>query len=232
MASKNDYDTSIAGTNLWWLKAAVRFAMAMLLFSFIALAVDVIYVRRMWAPGTGVEHMESMIDFALGRPGNEAFTQACSEIVYWIYFKWNHIHEAVEQYAQGDVADTVMGRTYRNSLIIPFHDELAVAMYGAKLFGIRMANLVLALPLFALTCAVSVVDGLTERYIRKMGAGHESSTIYHRAKFYAFSLTPPFAGLIYLAAPYSIEPALIFIPTALFTGLLLRTQIKYYKKHL
>lgn len=232
MASKDDYDTSVAGTNLWWLKAAVRFVLAMSMFSIIAIVLDLIFQKYVWEPGSGVEHMEEMIQFALEHPINQEFAQKCSEIVYWVYFKWNAIDDAVVQYVSGTLPDTIMARTYRNSLIIPHHDQLAVAMYGAKLFGIRMASFVLALPLFALTCGVAVIDGLTERYIRKMGAGNESSTIYHRAKFYAFHLTPPFASLIYLSLPYSIEPALIFFPTALITGLLLRTQMKYYKKHL
>ena len=217
MTSKNDYDTSIAGTNLWWMKSIVRFALAMLLFSFIAIMLDLVFTKFVWEPGTAVEHMEHMIQFALERPLNQAFAETCSDVVYWVYFKWNYIHDAVLNYAQGKVEQTIMARTYRNSLIIPHHDELAVAMYGAKLFGIRMASLILALPLFALACFVATVDGLAERYIRKMCAGHESSSIYHRAKFYAFRLTPPLAGLIYLSLPYSIEPALIFIPTALFS---------------
>lgn len=232
MASKGNHDATIAGTNLWWMKFIIRFALAMMLFSIIAIALDIIFAKYVWEPGTAIGRMENMIQFALGHRVNQAFAETCSEVVYWAYFKWNHIHDAVLSYAQGNVEQTIIERTYRNFIIIPHNEELAVAMYGAKLFGIRMASLILALPLFALACVVATVDGLTERYIRKMCAGHESSSIYHRAKFYAFRLTPPLAGLVYLSLPYSIEPALIFIPTALFTGFLLRTQMKYYKKHL
>ncbi len=233
MASKSTpYEESIIGSNLWWLKAILRFVLAMFMFSIIAIGMDIAYNKYVWAPGTGVTHMEEMINFALDRRVNQAFAENCADAVYWIYFKWNQIDASVMQYAQGEGTCTLMARTYRNTLIIPFQNELAIAMYGAKLFGIRMASLILALPLFLLTCVVAIVDGWTERYIRKMGVGNESSTIYHRAKFYAFKLIPPTAGLIYLAAPYTIEPATIFVPTAIVTGFLLRTQMKYYKKHL
>jgi len=234
VASSNStpYEASILGTNLWWLKALIRFALAMLLFSIIAIGMDLVYDRYVWKSGTGVAHMEEMTDFSLAHPVDKAFAEKCSALVYWIYFKWNLIDDSVVRFAQGEPATTMIAQNYRKVLIIPWQNELAVAMYGAKLFGIRMASLILALPLFALTCTVCIIDGLTERYIRKMCVGHESSTIYHRAKYYAFHLTPPTAGLIYLTAPYAIEPVWIFIPTALLTGFLLRTQMKYYKKHL
>jgi integrating conjugative element membrane protein (TIGR03747 family) len=231
-SSKTPYEESILGTNLWWLKAVVRFVMAMVMFSAISIGVNLVYNKYVWATGTGPDHLESMIGFALDHRVNPAFAEKCSDLAYWLYFKWNLIDDTVMRYANGEPASTIIARKYRDILIIPFQNELAVAMYSAKLFGIRMAGLILALPLFCLTCSVAVVDGLTERYVRKMCIGNESSTIYHRAKFYAFKLIPPTAGLIYLTAPYSIEPVLIFVPTALLTGLLLRTQMKFYKKHL
>ena len=233
MASKaTPYEDSILGANLWWLKAVVRFTMAMFMFSAIAMVLCLVYNRYVWDPDTGPDHLETMINFALDHRVNKEFAEKCSNLVYWLYFKWNLIDDTVRRFADGEPASTLIARKYRDVLIVPFHNQLAVAMYSAKLFGIRMASLILALPLFFLTCAVAIVDGLTERYVRKMCVGNESSTIYHRAKHYAFRLIPPTAGLIYLAAPYSIEPVLIFVPTAFLTGFLLRTQMKYYKKHL
>lgn len=231
-SKKTPYQDSVLGTNLWWLRAVIRFILAMMLFSIIAIILDIIYFKYVWGPDRGIERMESLIAYAFEYPLNQVLAEKCAEATYWIYFKWNLIDEAVRNYANGEIAPTIISRTYRNTLIIPFQSEMTVAMYGTKLFGIRMASMLQALPLLALTGLVAIVDGLVERYVRTKCVGNESSTIYHRAKFYAFRLVPPAAGLIYLAAPYAINPALIFIPTALLMGILLRTQMKYYKKYL
>jgi hypothetical protein len=64
-SSKTPYEESILGTNLWWLKAVVRFVMAMVMFSAISIGVNLVYNKYVWATGTGPDHLESMIGFAL-----------------------------------------------------------------------------------------------------------------------------------------------------------------------
>ncbi|PHM46531.1 integrating conjugative element membrane protein [Xenorhabdus miraniensis] len=47
---------------------------------------------------------------------------------------------------------------------------------------IRLAILVLSVPLFVMVVLVALVDGLGRRDLRRYGAGYESSFVYHHAK--------------------------------------------------
>lgn len=49
-------------------------------------------------------------------------------------------------------------------------------------FLLRLAILLQALPLFALTITIGLIDGLVRRDLRRFGAGHESGFVYHHAR--------------------------------------------------
>lgn len=229
---KTDYENSIVGTGLWWLRSLLRLVMMLVMFCVTAMTVAIIHGKYALAPGTAIEHMQGLIGYVLDRTTNQEFARALAAGLYWLCFKWNGIHDAATEYDRGGPAWTLMSDLIRRTLIIPFNEPLMIAMLSVKLFGIRMAGLLQALPLFILTCVLAAIDGLSERYIRRCGLGRESAAIYHRAKHYAFRLLPPLAGFVYLVLPYPMEPAMVFMPVALMTGLLLRTQMKYYKKYM
>jgi integrating conjugative element membrane protein (TIGR03747 family) len=74
-----------------------------------------------------------------------------------------------------------------------------------------------AAPLFLLVWSLGLVDGLTQRTIRRACAGRESSSMYHRAKFFQFAGLAT-GAMVYLMWPVSIRPEWIVLPLALLTG--------------
>jgi hypothetical protein len=111
-------------------------------------------------------------------------------------------------------------------------DTIAVAMLTARLFGIRLANLILSPPLIGLVVLLASIDGLTERAIRRECGGHESSTKFRFSRQLIFTLMPPLIGMIYLCLPIDISLAAIMVPTVLATAILVRMKMKYFKKYL
>lgn len=102
---------------------------------------------------------------------------------------------------------------------------------GTYLFGVRLYHIVLTLPALLLVCALCIQDGLRQRSIRKACVGHESASLYHRAKHLSFTLAAPFAGAVYLCSPWAYHPVYFLFPAMVLTGILLRTQYTFYKKY-
>lgn len=98
-------------------------------------------------------------------------------------------------------------------------------------FLLRLAILLQALPLFALTITIGLIDGLVHRDLRRFGAGHESGFVYHHAKrMISSSLIA--TGLVWLAVPVFLTPEYILIPGALVIGLVVSVAIGTFKKYL
>lgn len=72
-------------------------------------------------------------------------------------------------------------------------------------FLLRLAILLQALPLFVLTIAIGLIDGLVRRDLRKFGAGHESGFVYHHARRMIGSSLAA-TGLVWLAVPIFLQP--------------------------
>ena len=124
------------------------------------------------------------------------------------------------------IPDTIV----RNAYVANF-EAIRVAMMVTQLFGVRLGNLAMALPLFAVTYCVASVDGLTARAIRRARGGRESASLYHRAKHLQVIVLVTTAA-VSLLVPASIDPRYIWVPAALFVAFLARMQWAYYKKHL
>ncbi|EHO4299803.1 DUF4400 domain-containing protein, partial [Salmonella enterica] len=78
-------------------------------------------------------------------------------------------------------------------------------------FLLRLAILLQALPLFALTIIIGLIDGLVRRDLRRFGAGHESGFVYHYGRGMIFScLLVTF--LVWLTAPIILKPIYTLIP--------------------
>lgn len=110
-------------------------------------------------------------------------------------------------------------------------DAIEHALAGSQILAIRAAILVAYLPWMAFLYLLAVIDGLVERARRTYGAGRESSTLYHRAKYFQVTLAT-LAVTAYLWWPTTLDPrsSLVLIP--LGCALLARLQAKYYKKYL
>ena len=82
---------------------------------------------------------------------------------------------------------------------------LQVAMLATKLYGLRLALWLSAMPPVALGYAVGMIDGLVERSIRRYSGGRESATLYHRAK-YAIAGVVGLSLFVYVCVPVTFEP--------------------------
>ena len=70
------------------------------------------------------------------------------------------------------IPDTIVRNTYIRNF-----EVIRVAMMGTELFGVRIATLIMAVPLLILLYGVALTDGLVQRAIRRAGAGPESANI-------------------------------------------------------
>ena len=96
-------------------------------------------------------------------------------------------------------------------------------------FLLRLLILLQALPLFALTITISLIDGLVRRDLRRFGAGHESGFVYHHARrMISSSLIA--TGLVWLAEPVFLEPEYALMPGGILVGLTIAVAIGAFKK--
>jgi integrating conjugative element membrane protein (TIGR03747 family) len=96
---------------------------------------------------------------------------------------------------------------------------------------LRLIVILLFLPLLGLLSFVGLVDGLTQRHLRKLQGARESSVLYQHTRE---CLAPSFlvsTGL-YMGLPISINPSLWFLVFALLFSLLLSIAARTYKKYL
>lgn len=104
------------------------------------------------------------------------------------------------------------------------------ALTGSQVIAIRAAILVSYLPWAGFLYALSLVDGIVQRSLRKYGGGRESSTLYHRAKYLQVILITV-ATAAYLWWPAAANPTIIALVT-LACSTLARVQVEFYKKYI
>jgi integrating conjugative element membrane protein (TIGR03747 family) len=100
-----------------------------------------------------------------------------------------------------------------------------------RVFGSRLAILILATPVFGLCGLVAIVDGLVRRDLRRWGGGRESGFLYHWAKRVALPLAVA-VWLVYLVIPISLHPSFIILPFATLLGLAITATVGTFKKYL
>lgn len=98
-------------------------------------------------------------------------------------------------------------------------------------FLLRLAILLQAQPLFALTITIGLVDGLVRRDLRRFSAGHESGFVYHHARR-MISASLAATGLVWLAVPIFLSPRYVLIPGAILFGLAVSVALGAFKKFL
>ncbi|MBX9706095.1 MAG: DUF4400 domain-containing protein [Gammaproteobacteria bacterium] len=109
---------------------------------------------------------------------------------------------------------------------------LNAALFGAQLLVMRGYLLLAWSPLFLALGIVGFIDGLAQRYIRRMRAGRESALIYHHAKALIL-LSLMLGSFIALIVPMSaIDTELIMIGSALIFGWTIQITTKRFKKYL
>ena len=113
----------------------------------------------------------------------------------------------------------------------PMAQFVLAGMQIVQVFFVRVAILILALPVFGLFSILAIVDGLVQRDLRRWGGGRESSFVYHYARRAALPLVM-IAWVIYLALPFSLHPTFIILPFAILSGLSVAVTASTFKKYL
>ncbi|MDM3443593.1 MULTISPECIES: TIGR03747 family integrating conjugative element membrane protein [Citrobacter] len=98
-------------------------------------------------------------------------------------------------------------------------------------FLLRLAILLQALPLLALTITIGLIDGLVRRDLRRFGAGHDSGFVYHHARRMISSCLIA-TGLMWLAIPVFLEPGVVLALGAIVTGIGISVAVGTFKKYL
>jgi len=197
--------------------------------------VDWIVVFRLWPEG--LARLQATLAQDLARVTRlecwcddlPKFATGTANLLYSLLFVMTGIHDISARFADGaavSVPDTIVRKTF-----IYNYDAIRVAMVGTQLFGVRLAALLTTVPFVAMVYGISLVDGLTQRAIRRMSGGRESANLYHRAKHLQPVLLTTTAALS-LLLPVSMDPRSLWLSSAVLVAILARIQWASYKKHL
>jgi hypothetical protein len=165
---------------------------------------------------------------SIDSPAANFLAQTLVDFFYGIYFKAPQIDVALKDY---DSASNAAHSLYQSTIIQPYRTQLLIAMQAIQTLAVRLTLVLISLPLVALTYCLSFAEGLAVRQHRKLGAGRESASLYHRAKFFQLMYSV-LVVCTFLLCPAKVWPFAFL--AALLTGifLLARLQWKYYKKYL
>ena len=191
----------------------------------LVLVIDALFVVFIWE--NGAHHMAELIAAErqlLGLDSGSSagrFVDAAVVVAYdWVFVKTG-------------LADWLA--TQRSGLLAAVINGLWVlvetAVLGLQLFAMRVAVLVLSLPLFVVVGATAVADGLYGWLMRRTRGARESGFIYHRAK----RAVPAFLLLVwvvYLIPPTPMDPRWIMPPFIVAFAIALRLRVAFFKKHL
>lgn len=150
-----------------------------------------------------------------------------------VAYDWFYVRTGVDRVLLATPADLtspelVMRRGMSTMVAQP---RWQAVMVGTQMLAARAALLPSILPTLTLAYGLAILDGLIARSVRRSAGGRESATLYHRAKYMHASL-----ATIMLVAwfwwPDQIDVERMAIPMAFLGAVLLRIQMKFYKKYL
>lgn len=136
----------------------------------------------------------------------------------------------VEWHFDGATADVHQSARHRQG-----NDPLSVYVLAAintvKLLLLRLVVCLFSLPGYAVVAVAALIDGGVQRDIRKYTGAHESSYLFHGAKRW---ILPGIMGTVslYLMSPWSIYPALAFVPSMALFGYMLFVVSGRFKKYI
>jgi integrating conjugative element membrane protein (TIGR03747 family) len=100
-----------------------------------------------------------------------------------------------------------------------------------KIFLIKTCLLIAAIPLFALLGVVGLIDGLSQREIRRAELGRESSYLFHMLNKWIAKIIG--LGLcIWVCLPLTVNPQWFFVPEGLMFAVMLSLSASKFKKYL
>ncbi len=237
MGSRNAsfHERGIAGALFAPLKLFFGALLLLLALILAAWIIDWVFVFQVWPDR--IERLQSILAEDLARAAQIGYlhgesphrAQRTANFLYALLFDATGIHGMGTRFAEAaalSIPDTIV----RNAYIANF-DVIQVAMIGTQLFGVRLAMLAMAIPLFALAYCAAVTDGLVQRAVRRASGGRESASLYHRAKHLQVVLLV-MSVAVALLIPASIDPWFVWVTGVVGVAILSRMQWAYYKKHL
>ena len=221
------------------LLAPFRIALALLLgLSGVLLLAWVVFwvsAAHLWPNGKVGMHELLATELAAGRAtverqgGSMSTLTTPANALYGLVFRVSGVHDMGARFADQtalSMPDTVARDTY-----IARQDEIEIAMAGTQLLGVRAGMLARYVPLLCLLYWVGMVDGLTQRAVRRVQGGRESAGLYHRAKFFQLSIVV-LGTMALLVWPWPVAWGWSCGLAAVLVGLMAGVQWAYYKKHL
>ena len=145
---------------------------------------------------------------------------------HWIWEKTRAIH-----IVSWIVAPPPEGATSIRIMLHDLSDYAAASVTMTKVFGVRLATLLLAAPLFLFAALIALADGFVERDLRKWGGGRESGYTFHIAKRFIAPTLTLFTVAI-LSAPVSVNPIYMTLPAAAVLAIAIRMTTSSFKKYL
>ncbi|MCX9063637.1 DUF4400 domain-containing protein, partial [Citrobacter portucalensis] len=116
------------------------------------------------------------------------------------------------------------GLLWTETVTTVIHCALLSAGNVTLTFLLRLAILLQALPLLALTITIGLIDGLVRRDLRRFSAGHESGFVYHHARRMIGSSLAA-TGIVWLALPVFFGLGYVLVLGAIANGMAISVAI-------
>lgn len=179
-------------------------------------------------PAIQIEYLvKSTVDYLGG--SNSIVTMECVHIVQWLNVTLHKTYFYSDQLMS--LFTQKLPKFINESSRSICHTSLILLFGVAEVIVSRLTLFALNIPLLISVCFILVVDGLSQRDIRKFSGARESTFFFHRLKpiisklFYMMFF-------IFMCAPIVVPPVILFIPMSVFLGLMTMVTIKSYKKYM
>lgn len=104
-------------------------------------------------------------------------------------------------------------------------------VYSAMTVSVRVFIILLSIACYLIVFAVTMVDGLVQRELRKVGGGIEHAQVFHHAKTWLGRVLV-ISPMLYLSFPNSVNPLWIVLPSATVFGISTFITFSTFKKYL
>lgn len=157
---------------------------------------------------------------------------ATERAIRWAMFayEWLYLKTGIDQTLIAPNITEIEQAFRRGLSVAEAKPHWQAAIIGIEALAVRASMIQTMLPTLCLTYTIAAIDGWIARWIRRESGGRESSTIYHRAKyFHAIGVTLFMMAWFWYPKGFDFWTATIAM--AVVGGVLLRTQLMYYKKY-
>lgn len=214
----------------WIVDLAIHVALWLLLASILAVLADLVAAHFLWRDDP-VGGVQALLRYYVSETTNPDMAARAADAAYWSWFGWTGIDASARDWQAGALTHQGLGSLLRPAFSGAPRELLIVAMVGIKLFGIRVAMLVMTIPQFVMAIAVAMADGLVARHVRRAQGGHESATRYHHAKHLLTFGVVPLTAMVWLVAPVRLPAYLLFWPVSMMIVIAVWSMSKYFKKY-